>query len=142
LCRKWELDARIWLWDLNWKSSRGKTKRSSRIKSSQRNGVKDSSVLNSFCIEPSGKLLWAGKWSFDFHERRELSCKIYYICSAILQYLSIFLITTNTHFANNFITWHLASTLNSGHHQAMTQKYECIQKVNTIILSHLRQKCF
>jgi hypothetical protein len=30
-------------------------------------------------------------------------------------YLSVFSVTTNTHFANNFITWQLVSTLNSGH---------------------------
>jgi hypothetical protein len=40
------------------------------------------------------------------------------------QYCSI---TTNTHFTSNFITWHLVSTLNSGHHQVMLQHCDCIQ---------------
>jgi len=60
----------------------------------------------------------------------------------MLQYLSIFFIKTNTHFVNNFITWQIVSTLNSGHHQAMTQEYERIQKLNAVILSFLRQKYF
>jgi hypothetical protein len=33
---------------------------------------------------------------------------------------------------NNFISWQLVSTLNSGPHQAMIQEYECIQKLNNI----------
>jgi len=29
---------------------------------------------------------------------------------------------------NNFILWQLVSTLNTDHHQAAIEKYECIQK--------------
>jgi len=141
--RKWELAARIWLWDLNGKSSHGKTKRSGRINSSQRNGVKDRSALNSFCTENSGSYSAQGNEALNcMSVGSYLSCKINHICSTMLQYLSIFFIKTNTHFVNNFITWQIVSTLNSGHHQAMTQEYERIQKLNAVILSFLRQKYF
>jgi hypothetical protein len=30
-----------------------------------------------------------------------------------------FLVTTSTHFTNNFIRWQLVSTLNWGHHQGI-----------------------
>jgi len=35
---------------------------------------------------------------------------------------------------NNFIRWKLVSAMNSGHQHAMIQEYECIQKLNTIII--------
>ena len=33
----------------------------------------------------------------------------------------------STHFANNFIRWHLVLSLGSRHHQAMIQEYEHIK---------------
>ena len=44
----------------------------------------------------------------------------------------MFSITTKTQFANNFITWQLVSTLNSGQRQVMIQGYEGMQKLNNV----------
>jgi hypothetical protein len=49
------------------------------------------------------------------------------ICHNINQYFQ----SPSTNFANNFIRWHLVWSLDSGHHQAMIQKYEHIQILKT-----------
>jgi len=44
----------------------------------------------------------------------------------------MFPITTKTHFTNNFITWKLVSTLNSGQRQVMIKGCEGMQKLNYV----------
>jgi hypothetical protein len=45
----------------------------------------------------------------------------------------MFSVTKNTDLANNLIRWQLVSTQDSGHHQAMIQEYEHIQKPKTYV---------
>ena len=79
----------------------------------------------------SGECLWGtvkyetcicrNDCNFVFKNRQK---KIHNIC--------LFSVTTNTHFAKNFIMWQLVLTLDSAHHQVMTQECECIQRLSVI----------